>query len=282
MKKIIFCISIFLLFSQIKAKAQDKNEILNILLENTENTYLKDLKVKLKPQSFTEFSIVFSKNTTYQISFFPDNNIMVNLYKNKSNKSLIPKHSKIENNIITNEYDINETAVYTIEVKNKTNDAIICGVLISFVKKFNQTESQEKGVAITSQGSSKKEKNSSLKEKSKPSIEEIFFVVEEMPKFRYKEGDKIFTDFNDYIKYKINYPPEAKEQKIEGRVYVQFTVNKEGYIQDANIMRGAHPALNQEALRIIYSSPRWKPGTQRGHKVNVSFTFPVVFKLNNQ
>ena len=72
---------------------------------------------------------------------------------------------------------------------------------------------------------------------------------------------------------------EAKKNKIEGRVIIQFVVAKDGSIKDATILRSVSPELDAEALRVINAMPNWKPGRQKGEPVNVKFTIPVTFKL---
>ncbi len=106
--------------------------------------------------------------------------------------------------------------------------------------------------------------------------EEIFFIVEDMPSFQ----GKGLNGFRDWAQDHLKYPEEAKEQGIEGTVYVQFIVNKKGNVTKTILMRGANPLLDAEALRVVKSSPQWKPGKQRGAAVNVAFTFPIEFKLN--
>ncbi len=274
MKKIIFCISLLLLFSQPETKAQDNNEILNMLLENTKNKYLKDFKTPLASEGMERFSVVLSKNDMYEISSFPVNDITFHLYDKKGNTLVSPLNTNVsKNRIVAKKYKFSESGVYHLEIKNNTDKKINTTLLLALEEKDDKEE--EEVIAFTAK---KQEK----KKQSTPVEDELFFVVEEMPEFHYKEDGVTFTDFNDYIKHEHRYPSEAKEHKIEGRVIVQFTINKNGYVKDAKVMRGLHPALDQEALRIIYSSPRWKPGKQRGHKVNVIQTFPVVFKLNNQ
>lgn len=271
MKKIILILSALLLFCILQTRAQDDEAIIIKLRNNSKNKYLKDFKVDLGPQSFKQYSIVLSKNIMYEVSWFPSDNIMVKLYKEKGGNSLVPANAKIENNIITTKYNIAETAAYKIEVRNKTSDNIKSGILLSLVEKY---EKDEVVIPITARKNEEK--------KSHSAEDELFFVVEEMPAFSYTENDFSTTDFKEYIAYELNYPKEAKDKKIEGRVFIQFTINKEGYVKDAKVMRGVHPALDQEALRIIYSSPKWKPGRQRGHAVNVSQTYPVEFDLKNQ
>ncbi len=105
--------------------------------------------------------------------------------------------------------------------------------------------------------------------------EEVFIVVEDMPKFKGGKSD----GFRKYIANNLDYPQEASEMNIEGRVYVQFAVNSKGEVVDVVVVRGVHPLLDEEAKRVIKSSPRWTPGKQRGRPVKVQFTFPIAFQL---
>jgi len=117
-----------------------------------------------------------------------------------------------------------------------------------------------------------KEKNKSNEKKEK----ETYVLVEEMPKFG---GKNHKSAFRNYIKDNLVYPEEAKKKGIQGRVYVQFTVNSEGKIVNATVARGVDKLLDNEALRVINSSPQWIPGKQNGKAVDVKFTYPVVFVL---
>lgn len=76
----------------------------------------------------------------------------------------------------------------------------------------------------------------------------------------------------------IKYPTKAIENKIQGRVIVQFVVNKDGSISGAKVVRSVDPDLDKEALRVINSMPKWKPGMQKGEPVSVKFTVPIVFR----
>jgi TonB family protein len=106
--------------------------------------------------------------------------------------------------------------------------------------------------------------------------EEVFIIVENMPLFIY--NDKVMN-FREYINNNIQYPDEAVEKGIEGKVIVEFVVETDGSVSTVTVLKGAHPILDKEAKRIIESSPKWKPGTQRGKPTRVRFSFPVVFKL---
>lgn len=114
-----------------------------------------------------------------------------------------------------------------------------------------------------------------FREKEKDSTEEdIFEVVEKMPRF--KGGT---TALMQYLSKNIHYPTTAMEAGRQGRVTVQFIVTKDGNIEQVKILRGVSPELDAEAIRVISSMPKWIPGEQRGKRVNVKYTVPVMFRL---
>ena len=104
---------------------------------------------------------------------------------------------------------------------------------------------------------------------------EIFFIVEEMPKF---QGQKLET-FRNYIAENLKYPEYCAKNKITGKVFIEFIVDYNGEVSYVAVKRSAHPDLDAEALRVVRSSPNWEPGKQRGKDVNVMFTFPINFVL---
>jgi len=103
---------------------------------------------------------------------------------------------------------------------------------------------------------------------------EVFFIVEDMPEF--PGGELALRKF---IGNAIKYPVIAQENGIQGKVYVTFVVGKDGSVTNASIARGVDPSLDKEALRVVNSLPKWKPGKQRGKPVNVSYTVPINFVL---
>lgn len=111
---------------------------------------------------------------------------------------------------------------------------------------------------------------------SEEASEDVFIVVEDMPKF---QGGNV-ADFREYVQQKLTYPEEAKEKGLEGTSYVKFIVNTKGEVEDVEVIRSAHPVLDQAATEAIKNSPDWEPGKQRGQKVKVKFTVPIVFKLS--
>ena len=82
-----------------------------------------------------------------------------------------------------------------------------------------------------------------------------------------------------FLSKNIKYPQIAQENGTQGRVTVQFVVNKDGSIVDAVVLRGVDPYLDKEALRVVNLMPKWKPGKQRGKPVRVRYTVPVMFRL---
>jgi protein TonB len=103
---------------------------------------------------------------------------------------------------------------------------------------------------------------------------EVFVIVEEMPEF---PGGELAL--RKWISNNIKYPVIAAENGIQGKVYVQFVVDRDGSVSNARIARGVDPSLDQEALRVVNSLPKWKPGKQRGKPVRVSYTVPINFQL---
>jgi protein TonB len=107
------------------------------------------------------------------------------------------------------------------------------------------------------------------------SDDEFFMVVENMPEF--PGGD---LGLMKYIQRNVKYPPIAKEYNITGKVYVSFIVDKSGSVTNVKIVRGVDKTLDAEALRVVKSLPKYKPGKQRGKAVRVMFTIPINFTLN--
>jgi protein TonB len=114
----------------------------------------------------------------------------------------------------------------------------------------------------------------STQEEEEEEDTQVFFIVEDMPEF---PGGELAL--RQYIANAIKYPVIAQENGIQGRVYVTFVVNTDGSVSDARIARGVDPSLDKEALRVINSLPKWKPGKQRGKPVRVSYTVPINFVL---
>jgi protein TonB len=81
------------------------------------------------------------------------------------------------------------------------------------------------------------------------------------------------------VNSRLVYPEIAKENGLQGRVTLSFTIKADGTLSDVKVLRGVDPSLDQEAVRVVKSSPKWTPGKQRDRAVAVSYTFPVIFQL---
>lgn len=115
-----------------------------------------------------------------------------------------------------------------------------------------------------------------VEETEEPQEKVIFQVVEEMPEFPGGMGEAM-----KFLAKNIKYPVAAQQAKIEGRVIVQFVVERDGSISDIHAMRGVNPDLDAEAIRVVSLMPKWKPGKQRGKAVAVKYTMPIMFRLQS-
>lgn len=102
---------------------------------------------------------------------------------------------------------------------------------------------------------------------------QIFQVVEDMPAFP--------GNVTKWISKNVKYPVLAMENGIQGKVFVQFVIEKDGSITDVKVSRGVDASLDKEAVRVVKAMPKWKPGKQRGKPVRVSYTLPIFFQLAN-
>ncbi len=121
-----------------------------------------------------------------------------------------------------------------------------------------------------------KETLDSLRRDIKTNGDEVFgyVMVEQAPEFN--------GNLKKYISENLKYPPEVKNEKIEGRVIVQFLIDSLGKIKNVKVLRPLHPLLDAEAIRIVKEMPDWAPGQMRNKKVNIFFTLPIVFNLDNK
>lgn len=104
--------------------------------------------------------------------------------------------------------------------------------------------------------------------------ERVDIVVEQMPEF--PGGDQVLMKF---LSANVKYPTQAAENNIQGRVVVGFLVERDGSITNVQVLRSAHPLLDAEAVRVVKSMPKWKPGKQNGDPVRVLYQVPVAFRL---
>ena len=112
--------------------------------------------------------------------------------------------------------------------------------------------------------------------KSREMDEQVFTVVEKMPSFL--GGD---AELLKYIATNIKYPKESQDNGEQGRVICSFIVGRDGSVNNPEVLRGVTPLLNEEAVRVINTMPRWNPGMQRGKAVAVKYTVPITFRLKS-
>ena len=177
---------------------------------------------------------------------FPDIEDTNNDRERNENKDLVFNDNNIQSTI-------NESAINT---KNTNNE-------------------DESGRLMSNDVKEKEVKADNSEDKNLAEDNEIYQVVEEMPEF----PDGGMAGLMKWLSNNIQYPAKAREEGTQGRVTMQFVVNRDGSISDAQVMRGVDPNLDKEALRLINSMPKWKPGMQRGKPVRVRYSVPVNFRL---
>jgi protein TonB len=107
-------------------------------------------------------------------------------------------------------------------------------------------------------------------------VDEVFTIVEDQPQF--PGGMPAFYKF---VGDNMRYPAQARRMGIEGRVFVQFVVDRDGSVTEVKAVKGIGAGCDEEAERVIKTSPKFKPGKQRGRAVKVRMVLPIIFKLNN-
>ena len=147
--------------------------------------------------------------------------------------------------------------------------------LFLFSCKSNKTTAQATQTPITETKGQESRTTSTYIDASDEE-ETLGFVVEYLPLFNGKPAEQ---EFHNYVNENLQYPQELTDTGITGKVYVQFSIDKDGSVTDAKVIRGLHPLLDAEALRVINSSSsKWTPGKLRGKPVKVMYQFPVNFK----
>lgn len=95
------------------------------------------------------------------------------------------------------------------------------------------------------------------------------------PSFKGKKGDAARKAFSEWVSARLRYPKEA--QGASGTVYVKFVIGRNGGVQEVQVLKGVNHALNEEALRVVRSAPKWKPAMLNGQPVRTSHTLPIIF-----
>ena len=178
--------------------------------------------------------------------------------------------------------------------KAQTENRVDNGVKNSIVgKDQDRTDVATRGdIAIKTNASEKMDVNQKIFDvvEQQPQFPEVTFTVTKYRTIRTEQGiqSEPYTEtitaggtkgLNLYLREHIHYPSIAQENGIEGKVIVQFVIERDGSITQVNVTRGVDPSLDREAVRVVKSMPKWSPGRQKGEPVRVKFTLPVNFRL---
>lgn len=179
------------------------------------------------------------------VSWEPEEEVMIPITQNLS--QLPPPPPPPPSLLTLSLIDIDEDIFFESEVELTYPEAIPGNVPSSFVGNLNNYNDEETDEVIP------------------------FVPAEDMPQFN--------GDLKQWLRKNLNYPPLAAEMNIQGKVFVQFVVEKDGSISNVKVMRGVDGSLDQEAVRVIESMPKWIPGKQRGKPVRVAYNMPIIFEL---
>ena len=191
----------------------------------------------------------------------------------------------------------------SILIKKKTSMAGVALLSLSALALFigiSCVTLEEVNAAPQNKPAAKKEKTTTIVTKETPSatkkadtqeeemipinsVEKVYGQDDEVPssvvdvKPKFLGGDEI--QFSKWVFGELQYPADARKDRLQGRVILRFVVNEKGYVRDVKVIKGVTPSLDREALRVIAMSPRWTPGSKNGKNVKVTYVFPVIFKL---
>ena len=147
-------------------------------------------------------------------------------------------------------------------------------MLLSNIETFARTSAQQIS-SQTDEPAITQQDEPAITQQDKP--EKIYEIVDVLPQF---PGGK--KEFMSFIGENIQYPQDAQKAGIEGRVVCQFVVEKDGSINEVKVVRSINPALDQEAVRVIQSMPKWTPGTVKNEPVRCMFFVPIAFSLKGK
>jgi protein TonB len=148
-------------------------------------------------------------------------------------------------------------------------------VVVDTVKEVKLASVEDLKEAATNEAPPEEIKVEEKKDQEIEKEEPVFLIVEENATFQ--GGD--LNSFHNWVQQNIVYPQVAAENGLEGKVIVQFAVNSKGNVVDIKILRGLHPEVDKEVIRVLQSSPKWTPGKQGGKAVKQQFVVPIIFKL---
>ena len=264
MKKItIFtaiCLLTYNLFGQCDPKIEPQ------IPENRKEDVVKAIKVSMEDKKVKHQEYIFKlkENTLYKIEIQePEEFRNIVVYKLFEDGNLLGSNYETKTKTFHSDFSFfcKRSATYKIMV-DKTEAVKYCGSFIIY-EVNKEDELQITDIEVS------EEKNEN----------EVFFIVEEMPQF--KAGKDVMA-FREWIAENLQYPEEAAMKSIQGKVFIQFIVSKDGKVKNVKVVRGVDPLLDENAKTLIEKSPVWEvPGKQRGKNVDVIFTCPVSYVLTN-
>ena len=225
-------------------------------MKDIENTYLKDFKMSLAPNTTQKFSLILKKDITYVLYLYSSNkedNLVAQIGSKLPDESTVIEKELSFSSKGRITFTPNRTGAYHLMMENLSSKNATALMLLTLKEINNSVENDV----------------STLPE------DEIFTVVEQMPSF----GKGNPEEFRTWVTSNMQYPKEAAEKGIQGKVYVQFIVTKDGSLKSPKVIKSVNPLLDAEALRVVSLSPKWNPGMQRGAAVNVQYAFPITFTL---
>ena len=155
--------------------------------------------------------------------------------------------------------------VYGDKFNADTSNGIIFIITKEYAKEYAKSDERKKDYVVVVKSKDKEEEAKDDK---------VFNVVEQLPEFPGGMGEMM-----KFLSMNVKYPESAKEAGRQGRVIVQFVVEKDGSISSAKILKSVSPELDAEALRVVNVMPKWTPGMQKGQPARVRFTLPIAFRL---
>jgi TonB family protein len=158
----------------------------------------------------------------------------------------------------------------TMMTKKKTGGAASLKMILALPLAFALV------LMFSCKGNADSAKNEPVAEKAAETPQEVFTVVEVMPVFM---NDTTNTELFKWISANFEYPKEAVEKGIQGKVIVRFVIDEKGNVTSPEVVQSADPLLDEAAIALFAKLPQWSPGTQRGVPVKVAMNLPVSFKL---
>ena len=135
--------------------------------------------------------------------------------------------------------------------------------------------------AKTTEISAQQDKSGVSAQQTEKSGDKIYKVVEHLPYYVSKEPSVDTKAILEFISKHIKYPEDAWKIEKQGTVLCELVINKDGSFSDIRVYRGLYPSLDKEAVRVLSTFPKWKPGIQSGKNVRVQYTLPVIFRMRD-